>query len=278
MTSDAAPRSEYYRQVLSFVISNAWKGETMAIENYSEMVPMLKDVDAKIATVKQAREEAKHVIMLERLADAVGVTIDPTMVEDEWVKVRESFHEAAQKGDLAACLMIQDLMVESLAVGIYSTFANKDNRDEDTRRVAELLLADEVEHLDLGLSRIKALSDANPEDVEDSLVWAHNRVMPYLFHMVGYACDFLCERKGVPCESEKAFVQNGSLHLDGERGDTSYIDLNRLKAASLEHYISMLDRAAFSQRTVNQLIAGMAAYEVAGKETGVREIVASMAS
>jgi fatty aldehyde decarbonylase len=266
-------RSDYYLKVLSFVISNAWMGENMAIQNYSEMVPLMESVESKIEAVGQAHEEAKHVLMLEKLARRLGFEVDPTMVEDEWASVRDSFHEAAGKGDLAACLIIQDLMVESLAIGLYSTFADEDNKDWETSKVATGLLEDELRHLDIGIGRIRELMARQPEAVHDSLVWAHGRVMPKLFQMVHHACDFLCERKGVPCESEMAFVQNGELHLDGRREGTSYIDLNRLKIASLESYIGMLDNAAFDPRIVNQLVASMAAYEIPGRDTGVRAVV-----
>src|SRR5438270_2513987 len=43
-----------------------------------------------------------------------------------------------------------------------------------------------------------------------------DRVMPNLFGMVHQACDFLCDRKGVPCRSESAFVENGLLHRSEE--------------------------------------------------------------
>jgi fatty aldehyde decarbonylase len=267
-------RSDYYLKVLSFVASNAWCGENIAVENYSEMVPLMPTVEAKIEAVHQAKEEAKHILLLEKLAQRLGFPIDETMLQDDWPKVRATFHEAAQKGDLAACLIIQDLMIESLAVGIYSTFANEDNKDIETQRVAAALLKDEIDHLDIGLRRIGEQLAIDSEGVHDSLVWAHNRIMPCLFNMVHTACDFLCERKDVPCESEMAFVQDGVLHLSGERKGSDYIDLDRLKITSLEHYVSMLDRAGFNTSTTNQLIASMSAYEVPGRtDLGIRHIL-----
>lgn len=261
------PRSDYYLKVLSFVVSNAWRGENIAVENYSELVPLLPTVEEKIEAVHQAKEEAKHILILEKLARRAGFEIDESMLQDDWPKVRATFHEAAQKRDVAACLIVQDLMIESLAIGLYSTFASEDNKDFEARKVAENLLKDELDHLDIGLKRISALMAADPEAVHDSLVWAHNRVVPCLFNMVHSACDFLCERQSVPCDSELAFVQDGALHLAGERRGNDFIDLNRLKVASLEHYVAMLDKAGFNIAISNQLIASMAAYEVRDRST-----------
>jgi fatty aldehyde decarbonylase len=262
-------RSEYYLKVLSFVISNAWCGENIAVQNYSEMVPLMPTVEGKIEAVIQAKEEAKHILLLEKLAQRLGFPIDETMLQDDWPHVRAAFHEAAQKGDLAGCLIIQDLMIESLAIGIYSTFADDANKDLETRRVAANLLKDEINHLGIGLRRIDELMVTDSEEVHDSLLWAHRRVMPYLFNMVHTACEFLCEHKDVPCYADKAFVQDGALHLSGTRRGNDFIDLDRLKIASLEHFVAMLDRAGFNLATTNQLIASMAAYEVRGRTFGI---------
>src|SRR5256885_5604389 len=93
----AFPRSNDYLRLLSFVVSNARKGEIMAIENYGEMVHLMPDTDSKIEAVTQAKEECKHILLLEKLAKNVGFPITDTMVEPQWVNVREAFHEAARK-------------------------------------------------------------------------------------------------------------------------------------------------------------------------------------
>jgi fatty aldehyde decarbonylase len=136
------------------------------------------------------------------------------------------------------------------------------------------LLKDEIEHLDIGLRRIGEQIALDSEAVHDSLVWAHNRIMPSLFNMVHTACDFLCDRKDVPCKADMAFVQDGVLHLSGDRAGGDFIDLERLKIASLENYVAMLDRAGFDQATTHQLIASMSAYEIPGRaDLGIRQVL-----
>jgi fatty aldehyde decarbonylase len=244
-------RSDGYMKLLSFVVSNARKGEIMAIENYSEMVHLMPDTDAKIETVNQAKEECKHILLLEKLAVRLGFGIDDTMVEPQWESIRASFHEAVRKKDLPACLIIQDLMVESLAIGLYKVFASAANEDHETTNTAAILLADELEHLDIGVRRIQAEMKKDPEAVNDALIWAHNRVMPALFEMIHQSCDFLCDTKNLDC----TMVEKPSAD----------IDLELLKITALEHYVAMLEQAAFDPKITNQLIAGMASYEVPGR-------------
>jgi fatty aldehyde decarbonylase len=273
-TSHRNERSDHYRKLLSFVVSNAWMGENMAVENYSEMVPMFSSVDEKIEAVQQAKDEGKHILVLEKLGKRAAFGIDQNLIEDEWKSIRATFHEAARKSDLAGCLIIQDLMVEALAVGMYKTFASPLNADREAAKVAGQLLDDELRHLDIGVRRINALMDKDSDAVHDSLVWAHSRVMPALFAMVHNACDFLCA-KHVYCESELAYVEGGELYLDGAPKSDIYINLESLKLAALEHYVTMLDTTGFETRVVNQLVSSMAAYEIPGRvDLGIKEVLA----
>ena len=187
------------------------------------LVALMPDTEAKIATVHQANEECKHILLLEKLADHLGFAIDDSMVEPQWANVRQHFHDAAKKKNLAGCLIIQDLMVESLAIGLYKLFSSASNGDYETNRIAANLLKDELEHLELGVNRIQALIAKDSEAVHDSLVWAHHRVMPNLFEMVYESCNFLCKNQDLDCDT----VDKGSVA----------IDLNALKVASLEHYV-----------------------------------------
>jgi fatty aldehyde decarbonylase len=173
------------------------------------------------------------------------------MVEPQWANVRAHFHEAAKKKNLAGCLIIQDLMVESLAIGLYKLFSSASNGDFETNRIAANLLKDELEHLDLGVKRIQVLMEKDSEAVHDSLTWAHHRVMPNLFEMVYQSCDFLCKTQDLDCDT----VDKGNVA----------IDLNALKVASLEHYVDMLYQAKFDLDVTNQLIASMTSYEVPGR-------------
>jgi fatty aldehyde decarbonylase len=249
---DAILRSKGYLQLLSYVVSNAREGEIMAVENYSEMVHLLPDTDSKIETVGQAKEECKHIALLEKVANTVGFPIVPTLVQAQWKNVRANFHESVTKNNVAGCHIIQDLMVESLAIGLYKLFASASNGDGETARVAALLLKDELDHLEIGVKRIKALLAADSESVHDTLVWAHHRVMPSLFDMVHNSCDFLCNSINLDCN----VVEKPNV-----------INLDMLKVVALEHYVDMIDKAGFQPRVANQLIASMTSYEVPGRSS-----------
>ena len=92
--------AEAYTDILSYVVSNAVAGEIMAVENYSDMVSMFDDVDAKLEAVDQAREEGRHIKQLASLGARLGFDVKQSIIEPEWRSIRATFREAVGKGDL----------------------------------------------------------------------------------------------------------------------------------------------------------------------------------
>ena len=67
-SAEPFPRGDGYLHLLSYVTSNARMGEIMAVNNYSQLVGILEDTEEKIQTVQQAKEECRHIVLLEKLA------------------------------------------------------------------------------------------------------------------------------------------------------------------------------------------------------------------
>jgi fatty aldehyde decarbonylase len=236
-----------YLDLLSYILSNAVAGEIMAVENYSEMVPLMPTVEAKVEAVQQAREETKHILLLQHLGTELGFQVANRIIEPQWLRIREHFAKAVERNDLAACLIIQDLMTESMAIMLYKTLAREAEADSRTATVAANILKDELEHLEIGKKRIQGLLQTNPDSVHDSLVWAHHRVAPELFGLVSTHCNYLCGELGLDC---------GTLSLDHIK-----TDLETLRGRAVEQYLEMLDSVGFSPTVTNPLIASMSAYE-----------------
>jgi len=77
-------KNDGYFNLLAYIVSNAIAGEVMAIENYSEMVPLMPDTESKIETVKQAHEESKHILMLASLGERHDYNVMREIVEPQW--------------------------------------------------------------------------------------------------------------------------------------------------------------------------------------------------
>jgi fatty aldehyde decarbonylase len=239
-------RDRGYYNLLSYIVSIAIAGEIMAIENYSEMVQLMPSVEEKIETAHQAKEECKHILLLSKLGHKLDFGVQKRIVEPQWNNIRKHFSTAVGKGDLAACLIIQDLMTETMAIMLYRTLGRQEDTDPTTAQLATNILADEMEHLGIGIARIKKLLAKDSDAVHDSLVWAHHKVMPELFSMISTSCHFLCDELNVDC---------GSLSLGEIRND-----IESLRVQALEQYIDTLDKVGFDTSITNALIASMASY------------------
>ena len=237
-------KSDGYFNLIAYIASNAIAGEVMAVENYSEMVPLMPDTESKIETVKQAYEESKHILMLASLGKRHDYIVMREIVEPQWFNIRRHFSTAVQNKDLAACLIIQDLMTETMAIVLYRTLQRQG--DPDTSALAGKILEDELEHLEIGQARIRGLIAKDPEGVHESLKWAHHRVMPELFSMVSTSCHFLCDRLNIDC---------GALSL----GDLK-TDIDEIRIEALDTYVETLDKANFDPVVTAALIESMQTY------------------
>lgn len=243
-TREGSDKDQRYYDLMAFIISNAVAGEIMAVDNYSEMVPLFTDTDEKIETVKQAFDETKHIRMLSSLGRRLDFQVEQRIVEPQWLHIRKHFSAAVAKGDLAACLVIQDLMTESMAIVLYRILQR--DTDPTTRDIAELILRDEIEHLGIGANRLAGMLEMNPDEVNDSLVWAHHRVMPELFSMISTSCHSLCDELGVEC---------GGIGLD-----SIATDIESIRVEALDTYIETLDRVGFDVKVTTPLVASMSSY------------------
>jgi fatty aldehyde decarbonylase len=235
-----------YRDLLSYIVSNAVAGELVAVANYTDLAGLVEDEASRLECLGQAEEESKHVRMLAGVGKKVGYDVQQRIIEPQWQNVRKHFQAAVKKRDITACLLVQDLMTETMAIVLYETLSNPRAIDEKTAEIARLILADEIEHLGIGTRRLQSRLQADPEQTEDALVWAHHRVMPELFSMVGTSCHFLCDELSLDC---------GSLdpsHLE--------VDLDTLRILAVERYTEALDLVGFSPRTSSSLVASMSAY------------------
>lgn len=250
--SDITPahkRGEKYNHLISFIVSNAVAGELVASDNYSEMATIVLDADTKLHFLNEAREEAGHAKALVALCHRLSIPVADRIVEPEWHNVRNAFSEAVKRGDLAACIIMQDLMLETMAVVLYRTLAGLDEAktDPETTKLARSLVDDESEHLDWGGDRIKELAAESVEKVNEALVWSHHRVMPEMFHLIRDGCDTLCSVLGVEC---------GTFHIE-----EISTDLETVRIHALDAYIETLDRAGFDPKITAPLISSMSAYE-----------------
>lgn len=245
----ATEPAKSYTDVLSYVVSNAAAGEIMAVENYSDMVALFDDIDSKLEAVDQAREEGRHIRQLASLGARVGFEVKQRIIEPEWKAIRAAFREAVANDNLPACLVIQDLMTESIAIVLYQALSGEleVQTDDLTSHVAAAILEDELEHLAIGIKRLRQLRSKNPTQVDEALAWAHARVMPQLFSLMNTSCESLCDELSIECAALDPAAMNADLGL--------------IRARAATQYIEALDAVGFPDEVSGPLIAHLASLE-----------------
>lgn len=249
-TETGTPEMTGYPALLSYVLSNAAAGEIMAVDNYSDMVSLFDSVDEKLEAVTQAREEGRHIRQLASLGTRIGFDVQQRIIEPEWKAVRAAFRDAVSRGDLAACLVIQDVMVESMAIVTYRSLSGADGikTDEATARTAGAILMDELEHLEIGIARLQRIRGNDPESVDRAVAWAHPLVMPQLMSLATTSCESLCDVLSVDCAS-----------LDPT---TIGVDLDLVRSRAATQYADALDRIGVPAAVSDPLLAELGAMEI----------------
>ncbi len=247
--SARVPAESSYTDLLSYVVSNAVAGEIMAVENYSDMVALFDDIDSKLEAVNQAREEGRHIRQLASLGARVGFDVKQRIIEPEWRAIRATFREAVANDDLPACLIIQDLMTETIAIVLYQALSGQLGVETDdlTSHVAATILEDELEHLSIGVARLRELRAENPQAIDEALAWAHPRVMPQLFSLMNTSCESLCDELSLEC----AALDPGAMNAD----------LGFIRARAAMQYIEAIDAVGFAEAVTRPLIAHLASLE-----------------
>ena len=87
-------KDKRYFDLMAYIVSNTISGEIVAVENYSEMVPLMGSTDAKIETVKQAQpalfsmiSTSCHSLCAELSVDCGAIGLDSIATDIEKLRV-----------------------------------------------------------------------------------------------------------------------------------------------------------------------------------------------
>lgn len=233
--------------LLSYLVSNAAAAEALSMENGAEMVQLLATTRARIDMVDTAEAAGEHVLVLGALGRDLGIGVGRALVEPCWHGIRGHVRSAVAGKDLAACLILQDVIVGSVAIAIYGTLAAGD-LDSTAAAVATGILADVFERREAGTWQLRTMLSRDPESVIDALRWSHHRAMADLHGSIDRSCAELC--------------------TDGACDPTAmdYIapDIETLKLRSAERYAETLG-SLFDPAVVRPLLAGLSGYGGRGR-------------
>jgi fatty aldehyde decarbonylase len=219
--------SEQQRAVFADILSQAITGELVGMANYAAMVRLFRDPDHQRDALVHATVEMGHSERFARAARELGVIPIVNLEAPYWHRIRAMFLRYVDGGDLVACLVIQEVMLESFAVSMYRAVAEV--APSQLAAVFRAIGDEEQSHVRHAIEELQAALAADRSGFEDKLEQLHDEVMTTLAEMLA-AKDSVGH-----CGLCHGVCVKSSLHHVG-------LDRARLRGLALNHYLRTLDR------------------------------------
>lgn len=223
----AQPVDQQYVQVYGDLLSQAITGELVGMMNYAGLVALVPDIGGQIAAMRHAVAELRHAENFRQLAREHGL---PTIVNPgalRWGQVRKAFLRYAEAGDLTACLLIQEVMLESMAVALFSELGSLPH--PAIARVFAATAQDEATHVDDGLDKLGDAARRDPEGFADKVEAVHDKVMTAIAEMLA----------GEEGENDHCGLCAGSCVKQAL--PVLGLDRGRMRGKAMGHYLEALD-------------------------------------
>jgi hypothetical protein len=241
------PSHPRYAALHRTILSQAVTGEAVGIEHYARMIPLARSLDERLELLEDACHERHHLLAMREVAAELGLDVEIALDDAYWGRVRGAFGERADAGDIDACYVIQDVVLETYAVTLYRAVLQ--GVAPILAKRIEVVLADEQEHLGHGVRALREAHAANPEGARVRVEFANERVARVLSEWIRpEECEPLC---GV-CGGTGGRCAKPDLEL-------IEVYMPKVQAGFVAHYGRVLREAGFSPATVTRWLARLAA-------------------
>lgn len=222
------------------ILAQAVTGELMAAMNYTSLSTICDDPEEVSEALEHAQGEQGHAAAFAAEGRKIGVDVPSNINAKYWKRIREAFMRCIAERDFMACLIIQEIMLESFAVASYTRVGKAGRGSLGVTFTA--IAAEEEEHIGHALDILRAERARNPEQFDDKVYRLHLDVMTTLTEMVAKEC-----RHG-QCDLCHSSCVKPSL---SEVGLTTV----ELRGASLQHYLNTLDALGLPGEVTLQWVA-----------------------
>jgi len=106
------------KKVVNDILSQAITGELIGMSNFASLAETIDDYHEKMEAVEHAESERQHAIGFIRIAKKYDFKPIINLNGIYWDSMRIRFLKYAKRSDFIACLIIQEVMLESFAVSI----------------------------------------------------------------------------------------------------------------------------------------------------------------
>src|SRR5258705_13479564 len=150
-----APNAAIWQDILA----QAMTGEILAAMNYASLSEICDDPAEVADALEHAQGERGHATAFAAEARKIGVDAANNVDAKHWKRLRESFLRCIAEHDFIACLIVQEIMLESFAVASYSRVGKV--APGSLGRTFARIAAEEEDHIDhaMAIPRAKRAQD-----------------------------------------------------------------------------------------------------------------------
>lgn len=217
-----SPTAEIWQDILAQAVT----GEILAAGNYIALAQICENPAERREALEHAQRERGHAAAFAAEGRKLGVDVQSNVDGKHWRRLRESFMRCVAERDFTGCLIVQEIMLESLAVASYARVERA--ATGSLSRVFGAVSAEEEEHIGHAVAILRAERAADCEAFDAKLERLHFDVMTTLAEMLAKDC-----RTG-HCD-----VCHGSC-VKPALFDVS-LSAAELRGASLQQYLKTLD-------------------------------------
>lgn len=247
MGSQTAPQLHAPEQnplVYADLLSQAVTGELIGMQNYASLVELCEDVEEQMEAVEHSASEMGHAVAFRKAAERLGVDVIVNTSAPYWARIRDAYLQHVRDGDYSACLIIQEVMLESFAVSMYHAVA--DVTRGEVGKIFRTIGAEEESHLEHAIEELREELAEDPDAFEDKVHLLHEQVMTILAEMVS------AEDPAGHCELCAGECVKSSLHHIG-------LSTTGLRGRALNFYLETLDRIGVRGEKSLQWVANLPA-------------------
>ncbi len=208
------------------VLAQAVTGELVAALNYTALAEICDDPEEVADALEHARIERGHAARFAAEGRKLGVDVANNVDALHWKRLREAFLRCIAERDFIACLIVQEIMLESFAVASYARVGKV--APGSLGKTFAAIAAEEAEHVDHAMAILRAERALDPQRFDDKVHRLHLEVMTTLAKMLAKECrDGHCEVCHSSCVKPSLFDVSLSAVV--------------LRGVSLRQYLKTLD-------------------------------------
>src|SRR5260370_1918971 len=174
------------------VLAQAMTGELLAAMNYASLAEICDDPAEVADALEHSQGEQGHAAAFAAEGRRIGVDVTNNVDAKHWKRLRDAFLRCIAKRDFIACLIVQEIMLESFAVASYSRVGKvaPGSLGKTFARIA----AEEEDHVDHAMSILRTERALDPQRFDDKVYRLTLELITTLAQMLAQECnDGHCE-------------------------------------------------------------------------------------